>query len=222
MWRTNMCPLPKVLCWFAVGVLALGLGSSCSSSPIEPPAAAAALEPSLLTVDDVGGDAEVEGRDQFGASSEVAISFCPDSDFGFTEVGGVDVRFVWPTDDNQPTKLFETLRIVELDQIDTLMTDLETAVALCDGVEWTDYGDTYSWTPIDLPDVGDRSVAVQSPSDRPPDGRFDLNRRVWVADGDVLVEIVTFETLDGPTDAPLISDDELFRITSTAVDKLPD
>jgi len=217
-----MCRIPKVLGWFLVGVLVLGLGSSCSSSPTDPPAAAAALEPSLLTVDDVGGDVEVEGRDRFGASSDVAISFCPDSDFGFAEVGGVDVRFVWPTDDSQPTKLFETLRIVGSDQIDTLMTDLETAVALCDGVEWTDYGDTYSWTSIDPPELGDRRVAVKSPSDRPADGRFDLNRRVWVADGDVLVEIVTFETLDGPTDAPLISDEELFRITSTAVDKLPD
>jgi len=214
--------LANVLGWFPVGVLVLGLGSSCSSSPTEPSAATAALEPSLLTVDDVGGDVEVEGRDQFGASSDVVISFCPDSDFGFTEVGGVDVRFVWPTDDSQPTKLFETLRIVESDKVDTLMTDLETAVALCDGVEWTDYGDTYSWTPIDPPELGDRRIAVRSPSDRPPDGRFDLNRRVWVADGDVLVEIVTFETLDGPTDAPLISDEELFRIASIAVDKLPD
>ncbi len=214
---------PKVSGWFPVGVLVVGLVAGCSSSPTEPPSAATvALEPSLLTIDDVGGDFELEGRDQFGASSDVAISFCPDSDFEFKEVGGVDVRFVWPTDDPDPMKLFETLRIVESGDIDTLMTDLEAAVALCDGVKWTDYGDTYSWTPIDPPKIGDRSVAVQSPTERPSNGRFDLNRTVWVADGDVLVEIGIWETLDGATELPLISDDELFRIATTAVARLPD
>jgi len=218
----NSCHLPKVLGWVAVGILAFGLVSGCSSSPTEPSAATAALEPSLLTIDDVGGDFEVEGRDRFGASSDVALSSCPDSHFEFNEVGGVDVRFVWPTDDPDPMKLFETLRLVESDEIDTLMTDLEAAVALCDGVEWTDYGDTYSWTPIDPPEIGDRRVAVQSPTQRPSDGRFDLNRRVWVADSDVLVELMIWETLDGATDAPLISDEELFRIATTAIDRLPD
>ena len=219
----SMCRPPKVVGWIPVGVLVVGLVSGCSSSPTEPPSVAtAALESSLLTLDDVGGDSEVEGRDQFGASSDVVISFCPDSDFEFQEVGGVAVRFVWPTDDPDPMKLFETLRIVESDEIDTLMTDLEAAVALCDGVEWTDYGDTYSWTPMEPPEIGDRRVATQSPSERPSDGRFDLNRTVWIADGDVLVEIITFETLDGATDVPLISDEELFRIATTAVDKLPE
>ncbi len=218
-----MCRLKKALGWFPAGVLVVGLVSGCSSSPTEPPSAATvALEPSLLTIDDVGGDFEVEGSDQFGANSDVVISFCPDSDFEFNEVGGVDVRFMWPTDDPDPMKLFETLRIVESGEIDTLMTDLEAAVALCDGVKWTDYGDTYSWTPIDPPEIGDRRVAVQSPTEWPSNGRFDLNRRVWVAEGDVFVEILTVETLDGSTDEPLISDDELFRIATTAVDRLPD
>jgi hypothetical protein len=105
---------PKVLGWFPVGVLVVGLIAGCSSSPTEPPSAATvALEPSLLTIDDVGGDFEVEGRDQFEASSDVVVSFCPDSDFECTEVGGADVRFMWPTDDPDPMTLFETLRIVE-------------------------------------------------------------------------------------------------------------
>jgi plasmid stabilization system protein ParE len=208
--------------WIPVGVLVFGLVSGCSSSPSEPPPAGAALEPSLLTVDDVGGEFEVEGRDRFGASSDVVLSFCPDSNFEFQEVGGVDVRFVWPTDDSDPMKLFETLRVVESDRIDTLMTDLGAAVASCDGVEWTDYGDTYSWTPMDPPEIGDRRVAVRSPGVEPSDGRFDLNRRVWIADGDVLVEIITFETLDGAADVPLLRDEELFRIATSAVDKLPE
>ncbi len=202
----------RVLRWFPLGLLVVGLVSGCGSSPTEPPSdASLALEPSLLTIGDVGGDFEVEGRDQFGASSDVAISFCPDSDFEFEEVGGVDIRFVWPTDDPDPMKLF-----------DTLMTDLEAAVALCDGVKWTDYGDTYSWTPIDPPEIGDRRVVVQSPTERPSNGRFDLNRTVWVAHGDVLVEIGIWETLDGATELPLISDGELFRIATAAVDRLPD
>jgi len=55
---------------------------------------------------------------------------CPDSAFAFEEVGGARVGFMGPTDDPDPMKLFETLRIVEFDELDTLMTDLEAAVGL--------------------------------------------------------------------------------------------
>ena len=215
--------ISKVLSWVSPGVLVLGFAAGCSPPPTEPSAETAALESSLLTVDDVGGDFEEEGRHQFGASSDVAISMCPDSGFAFEEVGGVSVVLVWPTDDPDPMKLFETLRIVESDELDTLMTDLEAAVELCDGVEWTDYGDTWSWTPMELPEIGDRSVAVQSRTEvRRSNGSFDLNRTVWVADGDILVDIGLIDTLDGATDTPLISDEQLYQIAATAVSKLPD
>ncbi len=127
-----------------------------------------------------------------------------------------------PTDDPDPMKLFETLRIVEFDELDTLMTDPEAAVVLCNGVGWTDCGDTYSWTPMDLPEIGDRRVAVQSPTERPAGGSLDLNRGVGPADGDVLVEIMLRETLEGAGDTPTISNEELFRTITTAIERLPD
>lgn len=217
-----MSHIPEVRSWFPIGYVLLGLLMGCSPATTEPPAETAALESSLLTVADVGGSFEEEGRNQFGASSDVAISLCPESDLAFLEVGGVSVRFLWSTADPNPIKLFETLRMVGSQDLRTLMTNVEAAIGVCDGFEWTDYGDTYSWTTLNLPDVGDQLVAVQSPSVRPPEGRFDLNRRVWVAGGDVLVEIITFETLDGATDIPTISDDDLYRIVAAAVAELPD
>lgn len=212
-----MSYLPRVRSCFPVGFVIFGLLVGCSPAATKPSTKTAALESSLLTVVEVGGDFAEEGRDQFGASPDVAISLCPESDLAFLEVGGVSVRFIWPTSDPDPIKLFETLRIIESPDLDTLMADLEGAIGVCDGFEWTDYGDTYSWTTMNLPEVGDRLVAVQSPTAWPPQGRFDLNRIVWVASGDVLVEIITWETLDGPTDIPTISDDDLHRIVAAAV-----
>jgi hypothetical protein len=214
--EANMCRLPKVLCWFPVGFLILGLVSGCSPPP-EPSAKTAALESSLLSAADVGGGFEEESRGQVGVSGD---SLCPDSGFAFDDVGGVRVAFVWPTGDDDQVELVEVLHVVESGGIDTLIAGLEAAIAACDGVEWTDYGETMSLTVMTAPEIGDQSFAVRWPSELPPDERFDYGRTIYVADGDVFVEISIWETLEGATDTPVVSDDDLYQIATTAVTKL--
>jgi hypothetical protein len=215
--EANMCRLPKVLCWFPVGLLALDLVSGCSPPP-EPSAETAALESSLLSVADVDGGFEEESRGQVGVGGD---SLCPDSDFTFEDVGAVRVSFVWPTGDDDQVELVEMLHVVESGGIDTLMAGLEAGIAACDGVEWTDYGETKSLTAMAVPEISDQSLAVRRPSELPSGERFDYGRVVYVADGDVFVEISIWETLEGATDPPTLSDEELYQIAATAVAKLP-
>ena len=109
----------------------------------------------------------------------------------------------------------------ESDGIVALMVDLEVALESCEGVEWADYGETKSLTVMALPEIGYNSLAARSPADLPFEGRFDYGRRIYVAKGDIFVEITIWETLEGAADTPVVSDDEMYRIASTAVSKLP-
>jgi hypothetical protein len=215
--EANMCRLPKVLFLFSVGVLFLGFVSGCSPPP-DPSAATAALESSLLTVAEVDGGFVEESRGQVGVSGD---GVCPESDFAFEDVGAVRVTFVWPTSDDEQVELVEMLHVVESDGIDTLMADLEAALGSCEGVEWTDYGETKSFTVMAVPDIGDNSLGVRSPADAPSDEGFDYGRTVYVAQGDVFAEIIITEHFDSDTDTPSLSDEECYRIATTAIDKLP-
>ena len=216
--RASLRRLLKVVYWFPVGVLFLGVVSGCSLPP-EPSAETAALEASLLSVADVDGGFEEESRGRVGVSGD---SLCPDSGFAFEDVGAVRVAFVWPTGDDDQVELVEMLHVVESDGIDTLMADLEAALGSCEGVEWNDYGETTSLTVMAVPEIGDNSLGARRPGEPPSDERFDYGRVVYVADGDVIAEISIWETLEGATDTPMISDGELYRIATTAVSKLPD
>jgi hypothetical protein len=209
--------LPKILCWFPIGVFLLGFVSGCSPPP-PPSAETAALESSLLPLADVGGGFEEESRGQVGVSGD---KLCPDSDFAFEDVGTVRVAFVWPTGDDEQVELVEMLRVVESGGIAALMADLEAALKSCEGVEWTDYGETKSFTVMAVPEIGDNSLAARSPADPPSEGSFDYGRRIYVAQGDILVEVTIWETLEGAADTPVVSDDEMYRIAATAVSKLP-
>jgi hypothetical protein len=155
-----MSRLPMVLSWFPIGVLCVVLMSGCSPPP-EPSAETAALERSLLSLGDVGGEFEEEYRGQVGVGGG---KLCPESDFAFEDVGAVRVAFVWPTGDDQQVELVEMLHVVESGGIDALMAGLEAGVEACDGVEWTDYGETKSFTVVAMPDIADETVAVQSPA----------------------------------------------------------
>ena len=177
------------------------------------------MESSLLTVAEVDGGFVEESRGQVGVSGD---GVCPDSDFAFEDVGVVRVTFVWPTGDDEQVELVEMVHVVESDGIDTLMADLEAALGSCEGVEWTDYGETKSLTAMAVPDIGDTSLGVRWPSEPPSDERFDYGRVVYVAQGDVFAEITIWETLEGATDTPVVSDDEMYQIAATAVSKLPD
>ena len=209
--------LLKVVPWFTAGVLMFGLVSGCSHPP-PPSAQTAELESSLLALADVNGGFEEESRGQVGVSGG---KLCPDSDFAFEDVGTVRVAFVWPTGDDEQVELVEMLRVVEADGIAALMTDLEAALALCEGVEWVDYGETKSLTVMAVPEIGDKSLALRSPANLTSDESLDYGRTIYVAQDDTFIEITIWETLQGATDTPVISDDEMYRIAATATSKLP-
>lgn len=185
--RGDIRCLLKALFWFPVGILFLGLVSGCSPPPPPPPSAeTAAVESSLLSLAEVDGGFEEESRGQVGVSGN---KLCPESDFAFEDVGAVRVAFVWPTGDDEPVELIETLRGVESDGIEALMADLEAALGACDGVVWTDYGEEKSFTVMAGPEIGDKNLGVRLPANPPTDGSFDYGRTVYVAQGDVFVEI---------------------------------
>jgi|GEM_PF-6963757 len=209
--------LLKVFPWITVGVLSVVLASGCSPPP-PPSAETAALESSLLSLSDVDGGFEEEFRGQVGVSGD---GLCPDSDFVFEDVGAVRVAFVWPTGDDEQVELVEMLHVVESGGTAVLMGELEAALESCDGVEWTDYGETKSLTVMAVPEIGDNSLAARSPANPPSEGSFDYGRRIYVAQRDIFVEITIWESLEGAGDAPAVSDEEMYRITATAVSKLP-
>jgi hypothetical protein len=209
--------LLKVVPWFTVGVSVILLVSGCNPPP-PPSAETAALEPSLLTLADVDGGFEEESRGQVGVSGD---KLCPDADFAFEDVGAVRVAFAWPTGNDEQVELVETLRVVGADEIAVLMADLEAALELCEGVEWVDYGETKSLTVMAVPEIGDNSLATRSPANQPSVGRYDYGRRIYVAQGDTFVEITIWETLEGATDTPVVSDDEMYRIAASATARLP-
>ena len=209
--------LPRGLPWITVGVLLVVAVSGCSPPP-PPSAETAALESSLLSLSDVGGGFEEEYRGQVGVSGD---KLCPDSDFAFEDVGAVRAAFVWPTGDDEQVELVEMLHVVESNGIAVLMADLEAALESCDGIEWTDYGETKSLTVMAAPEIGDTSLAAQSPANPPSEGRFDYGRRIYAAQGDIFVEITIWESLEGAAASPVVSDDEMHRIAAAAVSKLP-
>jgi hypothetical protein len=209
--------LLRVLSRITVAILLTVPISGCSPPP-SPSAETAALESSLLSLSDVNGGFEEEDRGQVGVSGG---KLCPDSDFAFQDVGAVRAAFEWPTGDDEQVELVEMLHVVESNRIAVLMADLEAALASCDGIEWTDYGETKSFTVMDMPAIGDNSLAVQSPANPPSEGSFDYRRTIYVARGNVFVEITISESLEGASDDAMVSNDEMHRIATAAVSKLP-
>ena len=100
-------------CRVVFGALLVGLAASCSPPPA-PSAETAALEGSLLTVADVGGSFVVESLGLVGLSGG---GICPESSFGFDDVGVVRASFV-STVDGDEVSLIEMLRAVEPGELD--------------------------------------------------------------------------------------------------------
>lgn len=206
----------RVLCRTVVGAVLVGLVASCSQPP-PPSAETAALEGSLLTVADVGGSFRVESRGQVGVSGS---GICPESDFGFDDVGVVRASFVWSLDDDE-VGLVEMLRATEPGELDILFPALRAAYDACDQVVWTDYGDTQTVELMTRPEVGDDQIAVHVLHGDPPfDGRHDDIRIVYIRSGNTFAEISVSETLDSAEDSPSVSDTEFSRMVEEAIAKL--
>jgi hypothetical protein len=204
--------------WAVIAVLVAGLLAGCSEPP-PPSEETEALESSLLTLADIGGDFAEEYRGPMGASGG---GVCPESDFEFEDVGMVRASFVWSLDGDDEVGLVEMLRVGEPGELDTLLPALKTAFEACSGVVWTDYGQTQTVEVMEFTEVGDDRLAVHARHGEPPfDGRHDDIRTVYVRSGDIFAEISIAEPLDTADDRLSVSDMEFERIVSQAVARLP-
>lgn len=204
--------------WVLVALLFLGLVSGCSPPP-PPSAETAALEGALLSVEDVGGEFIEEYRGQVGSSG---WGLCGEADYHFDDVGMVRAAFLWPLGDDEQVEVVEMMYVVESGGVATLMSDLKAAYAACDGVVWTDYGTTQTVETMAAPEIGDDRLAVRRIDGEPPFDRDITQARVlYVAQDDVFAEITITEHFDSDTDTPSLSDEECYRIATTAIDKLP-
>jgi hypothetical protein len=145
---------------------------------------------------------------------------CPESDFGFDDVGVVRASFVESLNGDE-VSLVEMLRAVEPGEFDVLFPALEAAYQACDGVVWTDYGDTQTVELMTGPDVGDDQIAVHARHGDPPfDGRHDSVRIVYVRSGNTLAEISVSEALENAEDPTSVTDADFSRIVQQAIAKL--
>lgn len=200
-----------------VTVLMIATAAGCGAPP-PPSAATEALESALLTADQIGGGFEQEFRGSVGSSGG---SVCPESEFRFQDVGMVRAAFVGAVGSGARIEIEQMMYVVGEDGIGTLMAGLRAAYEACDGLVWTDYGEKKTVTTMMIPDVGDDSLAVAFPPPRYPEsGTYDYGRAVYVASGNVFIEIACWETLEGQPALPVISDAELSRIATQAVANL--
>ena len=117
--------------------------------------------------------------------------------------------------------LIEVLRAVEPGELESLFPALRAAYQACDGVVWTDYGDTQTVELMTAPAVGDDQIAVLSlHGDAFFDGRHDNIRIVYVRSGNTFAEISVSEALENAEDPASVSDAEFNRIVETAIAKL--
>ena len=201
-----------------VGLLVVVAAAGCSAPP-PPSAATEALESALLTAEELGGGFEEEFRGGVGVSGGAV---CPESEFRLDDVGMMRATFTREVGGDGQIEIEEMAYVVEGGGIDVLMSELKSAYEACDGLVWTDYGEKKTVTTMAAPDVGDDSFAVAfPPAEYPEKGSYDYGRSVYVAAGDVFIEIRCWESLDGKPAAPVTSNADLYRIARQAVANLP-
>ena len=191
-----------VLVRLAVAVVLLGgLCAACDPDPPEASAELEVLEPYLLTADEVGDGFVVQER---GAVRGAGVGhMCPDAGVSFDEFVAMRAWIVKPSGDDE-IAVEELLWTDDTAILDQLMTDLETAFANCDGVEWDYYGEKMMLEIVDAPEVGDDLIAV-----RRWDGESSA-LRCFVRDGDVMAIVEVPDGIDASA-----------SIVTTAVNKLP-
>jgi hypothetical protein len=197
--------------------LVLVAATGCSAPPT-PSAATGALEPALLTADDIGVGFEEGFRGAVGVSGG---RICSESEFRSPDIGMVRATFTRALGDEVRIEIEQMMYVVKGSGIDRAMADLEAAYEACDGHVWTDYGEEKTVEMLAAPDIGDRSFAVAfPPPEYPGDGTYEYGRSVWAASANVLIEIRCWETLRGDGADPATSDEDLYRIVEQAVANL--
>lgn len=209
--------LPGGLRLAVVTVLAGCLCAACDPGPPEVSEEAAALEQHLLTADEVGdGFTWQEGGAVKGAD---VGHLCPGAEVSLGDFVAMRASFTKPSGDDE-VSVEQYLMTDDSGALDTLMLDLKTAFADCDGVEWDYFGEKMQLDGIEVPPVGDDRVAVRQ-SGPTTDDVFET-LRAYVRDGDVLVIVEAEERRDS-ADSPQVVDKATFdEIVTAAVGKLPD
>jgi len=186
-------------------VLFGGLCAACDPGPPEASAETETLGQYLLTADEVGDGFVVQ---ESGAVRGAGVGhLCPDAGVSFDGFVAMRAWIVKPSGDDE-IAVEELLWTDDTARLDQLMTDLETAFANCDGVEWDYYGDTMMLEIVDAPEVGDDRIAVRRWG---PTSNGEISAlRCFVRDGDVMAIVDVPDEID--TSASIVT---------TAVSKLP-
>ena len=154
----------------------------------QPSSETTALEPYLLTLDDVGdGFAEQRG----GQVTYDIGHLCPETDASVSQVGAVKAWFSkWSGE--YEISVTQHMWTDSPDHLDAYMTNLKTAFGECDGVAWEYYGETSVREVIDPPATGDDWIIVREWS---PDDESDVVdwRTVFVRRGDIVASVTVAE-----------------------------
>jgi len=189
---------------FSPVLLVAMLAAICVACSPQPSSETAALEPYLLSVEDVGmGFTENRG----GRVSYSVGHLCPDTDVEIEGFGTVKAWFVKPGGDDD-IEIEEHLFTDQTDAVRLLMADIKTAFTDCDGVEWDYFGQTAVINVVDGPIVGDDRIAVTHSS--PDDDDSTDGYTIYVLQGNVVAIVQVPDNTDS-YDA----------IVTKAIDKLP-
>lgn len=190
---------------FSRMVVAVVVGGICVACSPQPSADTVALEPYLLTADDVGmGFTEQRG----GAVSYSVGHLCPDTDVEIQGFGTVKAWFTKPGNGDDIT-LEEHLYTDQPETVVALMSGLKTAFSDCDGIEWEYFGEPAMLRVVETPAAGDDRIAVTHAL--PDGGGLEPGYTIYVLEGDVIIIV----------DVPQ-SSDAYDAVITKAVDKLPD
>lgn len=172
-------------------VLLSGLGAACDVGPPQASAETEALEQYLLTAGEVGDGFVVQ---ESGAVRGAGVGhLCPDAGVSFDEFVAMRAWIVKKSGDSE-VAVEELLWTDDAAGLDQLMTNLETAFANCDGVEWDYYGEKMMIEVVDAPDVGDDRIAVRRWG---PTSNGEISAlRFFVRDGDVIAIVDIPDEID--------------------------
>ncbi|HEY5652458.1 MAG TPA: hypothetical protein VIW46_13510 [Acidimicrobiia bacterium] len=206
--------------WRLLPAVLLLVSSSACSPPPPPTAETERLEEWLLTAEDVGIGLSEQSR---GSAGVEGGRLCPDAAFEIEDHGVVRVELTQGAG-RDLVSITESLWAVEAGEGEDLFAGLSAAQTSCDRQRWTDYGETYVFTALTPPAIGDDSLAgrLQFGEGIRGDGPVDDERTVTIRKGDIVAEFTMHEILDGPEAASAMDDEDFYAIVIRALEKLPE
>ncbi len=210
-WNHREISMQRARSAYAVVVLIVTAATSCTG--VVPSSETEALEQWLMTADEAGSDFV---ETYLGTAGFDEGKVCPASDYTIPSHGVARVEMTKGSDADR-IELTEVLWNVEPAEMDALFAGLETAYIVCDGQQWTDYGDVKTFSNVTAPDLGEASLASRLLfGDGPEYSRQEFS--VTIRQGELLAEFTVGH--EGNSEATL-SDAAFYTIISDALAKLP-